>query len=248
MHYKTVVILAKSQQRDGYCIAGRELFLDRKKNCLGKWLRLVSADKFSHGAILPSHLSDDQDVSVLDVVLVPIKSKQPKPGQPDNVLIDESDRWVAKGKMPAVVMSGFVESPSNLWWQTDVPSHIVPADKDDKKHVPQSLYIIQGHQLSFTLSHRFNRFTGKFERKIKASFYYQSELYENFSVRDTKVRRMLSGQYPDVGMPDKVVTLLKGDHYFLCVSLGASFGSQKNHYKSVLTVFDFDGYLQSNYA
>jgi hypothetical protein len=62
-----------------------------------------------------------------------------------------------------------------------------------------STYIIQGDKLSFTLSHRFNRFSGKFERKLKATFYYQAELYENFSVRDTKVRRMLSGQYPDAG-------------------------------------------------
>ncbi|SHN93401.1 hypothetical protein BHECKSOX_191 [Bathymodiolus heckerae thiotrophic gill symbiont] len=58
-----------------------------------------------------------------------------QPGQPDNVLIDECDKWVKKGRVPAEVMSGFVESPSNLWQKTGVPSHIVPATKEDKKYI-----------------------------------------------------------------------------------------------------------------
>ena len=103
MHYKTVVILAKTRQRDGYSIAGRELYLERQRECLGRWVRLVSADRFSHGALLNKHFQETQegDIGVLDVVLVPVKASQAVPGQPDNVLINECDRLIPKGRIPA---------------------------------------------------------------------------------------------------------------------------------------------------
>jgi len=248
MQYKTLVILIKSKQRDGYCIAGRELYLGRREGCLGGWFRLVSSDKFSQGAILQNHLGPELSLNVLDVVLVPVKTMQPELGQPDNLLIDECDSWVIKGKIPDTIVSGFVESPDNLWWQAGVPNHIVPKGKDDEKYISQSLYLVKTEQLKFILSHQFNRFKAKYERKIRVSFQYHGHEYRGLSLRDVKVRRMLSGQYPDAGSADKVITLLKGDNYYLCVSLGTCFGVQKNHYKAVDTVFDFDGYLQANYG
>jgi len=118
---------------------------------------------------------------------------------------------------------------------------------DDKVHVPQSLYLIKPEALVFTLSHNWNDFNGRYERKIQVSFCYNNQRYFNLAMTDPKVKRMLGRQYPQAGDEARQLTLFKGDNYYLCVSLGPRFGSQQFHYKIVATVFDFDGYLQGHY-
>lgn len=250
MNYKVIVILAKTRQKDGFCIAGRELYLERKSHCLGAWVRLVSADKLSKGAILPMQceLNNQQEAEVLDVVLVPIKKNLPLPAQPDNLLIEECDSWVIKGRIPAAIMMAFIEKPDYIWYASAKPNYILPGEVKYESEVKQSLYIIQVKQLTFVLSFAYNYFTQRYERKMTAKFIYNEELYEKFPVLDPKVRRMLANQYPEKGAKSKQLTLLKKDNYYLCVGLGAAWGKYKQHYKMVMTVFDFDGYLQNHYA
>jgi len=249
MEYKTVVVLAKSNKCSGYCVAGRELYVDNDVHSLGPWVRLVSSDKASNGAIFDRHLqgTTDDNVNVLDVVIVPIEGEQIIPGQPDNLLIDESDKWTVQGKVPSMEVSTFIDTPLHLWKQENVESHVVSPLTDDENHVPQSLYLIKPEALVFTLSHDWNDFYGRFEKKIRVSFSYNGQQYTNLAMTDPKVKRMLSRQYPKAGEKEKLKTLLKGDNYYLCVSLSPRFGDQQLHYKIVATVFDFDGYLQGHY-
>jgi len=244
-----VVVLAKSNKCNGYCIAGREVYLDNEQYCLGSWMRLVSSDKASNGAIFDRHLNDTKGkaVNVLDVVSVPVDKEQVVPGQPDNILIDESRQWMVEGQLDPTEIKSFVDMPKHLWQEDDFASHIVSSAKDDINYVPQSLYLIKPDNLVFTLSHEFNGYKGSYERKIRVSFLYAKQQYCNLAMTDPKVKKMLGRKYPQAGAEPVQMTLLKGDNYYLCVSLTPRFGEQQFHYKIVATVFDFDGYLQGHY-
>lgn len=250
MDYKTIVVLAKSNKCSGYCVAGRELYLDNGAYCLGPWVRLVSSDKDSKGAIFDRHfqLTEKESINVLDVVFVAIDGEQIIPGQPDNLLINESNKWTVQGRVPAMDVSTFIDKPMHLWQQDDVESHVVSPLADDENYVPQSLYLIKPANLVFTLSHDWNDFYARFEKKIRVSFSYNDQQYNNLAMTDPKVKRMLGRQHPKAGEKAKVRTLIKGDNYYLCVSLSPRFGTQQLHYKIVATVFDFDGYLQGHYC
>jgi len=249
MSYTTMVVLAKSQKISGYCVAGRELSLEGSGPCLGAWKRLVSSDINSNGAIFDKHFqgTGQDGIKVLDVIRVPVIAEQVQPGQPDNLLIDENECWQIQGRMPASSISALSDSPASLWLQTGVDSHIVPFTVDDAAHISQSLYLIKPEQLRFSLSHEYNAFSGYYQRKIRASFDYNGQSYSNLSVTDPKVKRMLGRRYPAPGAPAVELTLMKGDNYYLCVSLTPRFGDAQHHYKLVATVFDFDGYLQEHY-
>ncbi len=250
MDYKTVVVLAKSNKCNGYCIAGREVYSDKGHHSLGAWVRLVSSDKSSNGAIFDRHFNETngEPINVLDIVHVPVKRGNAEPGQPDNILIDESDKWTVRGKVAGKELTCFIDKPTHLWQQGNIASHVVSSLADDVNHVPQSLYLIKPDDLVFKLSHDMNEYTGRFDRKIRVSFRYNNQQYCNLAMTDPKVKRMLSRQYPSQGSEAKLVTLLKGDNYYLCVSLGPRFGVKQLHYKIVATVFDFDGYLQGHYC
>ncbi len=249
MKYTTIVVLAKSQKRGGYCVAGRELFMDGQAPCLGAWKRMVSSDRDSHGAIFDKHfhISGYNTINVFDVVRVPVITAQTQPGQPDNILINENECWEIEGRMPASLIASFADNPANLWWQTGVDSNIVPSACDDVTHVLQSLYLIKPEKMLFRLTHDYNSFEGYYQRKISVSFEYKGLIYSHLAVTDPKVKRMLRRKFPGPGSPVIELALLKGDNYFLCVSLSPRFGAAQHHYKLVATVFDFDGYLQEHY-
>jgi len=250
MDYKTIVILAKTLTNKGFCIAGRELYLERSQECLGGWVRLWPEDDWLQGAFSTYHYRDEdgKGLNTLDVILVPILAAKPVPGQPDVLLVSEAIRWTIKGRLPSCTLSVLLDAPSDLWIDRYSPTHLLPAANDDVFHVSQSLYLIKPKQLTFTLSQRFNRYLQRFQRKLWASFYYNNTLYQHFDVLDPRLRCLFSRQYPKQGQQDKSVTLYKKDNYYLCVSLGPRFGRQQLHYKSVATVFDFDGYLQTHYG
>ncbi len=100
-----------------------------------------------------------------------------------------------------------------------------------------------------TLSNEFNDYEQRYKKKIVASFSYLGVNYENISVTCPSTRRILTNQYPNEGQEAVTMPLKKGgDDYVLCMSLSPRFGSDEHHYKLVATVFDFDGYLQREYA
>lgn len=245
MPYKTLVILAKSFKGGGYCLAGREL-LTTSKPTVGSWIRPVSNTQRGEIHEHHFHLTGTESINVLDVVRVPVLDNKPIPGQPENMQILESMRWQRIGRLPGSLVDVCVEHPPHLWHHAGSSADILPAAFDGADFVSQSLYLIKPQNLHIRLSHGWNDFKGDFERRIFALFDYNGQSY-CLSVTDPKVRRMLNGQYPGQGMPAKTVTLRKGDHYYLCVSLGPRFGHHLNHYKFVATIFDYDGYLQEHY-
>jgi hypothetical protein len=81
-----VVILTKSIKNGGYCVAGIDINTS-------KWVRLVSSDRDSHGALFEQDIQyrNGMNCEPLDVARVPILRKMPTAYQPENVLIDECD-------------------------------------------------------------------------------------------------------------------------------------------------------------
>ncbi len=82
---REVAILTMSSKNHGYCVAGIDL-----QN--GKWIRLVSDDVDTHGALSKEDVrySDGIYCKPLDVVRVAIDQYTPIEHQPENALIDSS--------------------------------------------------------------------------------------------------------------------------------------------------------------
>lgn len=86
--YKEIVILAKSNKRDMYCIAGIDIET-------GEWIRPISSNETLEGAVPPKDIkySDSEEVEILDVVGITFKEHRPINGQPENYLYDSSQPW-----------------------------------------------------------------------------------------------------------------------------------------------------------
>lgn len=82
---REVAILTMSSKNQGYCVAGIDL-----QN--GKWIRLVSDDVYTRGALSKNDVrySDGVYCKPLDVVRVAIDQYTPIEHQPENALIDST--------------------------------------------------------------------------------------------------------------------------------------------------------------
>lgn len=87
-----VIIMTMSSKNHGYCVAG----IDYNN---GEWVRLVSDDIPSHGALSKENTKYENGIQCapLDVVRVPVLGANPKEHQPENMLIDERRAWIKIG-------------------------------------------------------------------------------------------------------------------------------------------------------
>jgi len=250
MTFKTIIILAKSEKNRGYCIAGRELIMNGEKSALGGWIRPVSSDLTSHGALFDYHFQAKRfsKVDVLDVVNVPIIEMAPEPGQPENFLIDDQRPWQTLTRMPANMLDICIEQPKDLWLQPGYDSRIVPAALDDEKHVSQSLYVIKPSDLRFRLTHELTVYDSEptFKTKIWALFSYNDQGY-CMTVTDPIIKRLLSRRYPGPGMPANEFLIENSNEYRLCISLTPRFNAWQHHYKLVSTVFYLGGSILKDF-
>lgn len=79
----TMVVLTRSSKYGKNCVAG--INLDN-----GSWVRLVTNDESSHGAVSDEDLvcEDGNSVQVLDVIYAPVLGACDDAIQPENVLLD----------------------------------------------------------------------------------------------------------------------------------------------------------------
>lgn len=89
-----LAVLTKSSKFSGYCVAG----IDYES---GKWIRLVTEDSESHGAVGAEDLTyeNGEECQILDVVNVPITGIGQDILQPENVLMDTSKHLRLSGKL-----------------------------------------------------------------------------------------------------------------------------------------------------
>lgn len=251
MESVVMVLLAKSYKPGGRCIAGRRVeFIGENKVKLGDWVRPVANDGTGKGALTSDMYTYENGIEakVLDIVEVPIVRAFPLDGQPENYVVDATKKWKKIDCLADESIPRMTEGVSCIWNDTTTESNKVTAEYDEQGLVSQSLCLIQPQNFIVTLSNEYDNHDGKYKRKIVASFDYLNVSYANISVTCPAVRRILTNKYPQQGKDPISISLKKGDNYILCMSLSPRFGNEDIHYKLVATVFDFDGYLQRNYA
>lgn len=250
MEWKTIIILAKSYKKGHWCFAGRELVKnsDEKYEVLG-WIRPVSSDEDSQGSVFNEHseYTSGEQAKVFDIVRIPFESHSPSPGQPENWLIDECEKWELISHHGSGNASYFQDAPKDLWLELGIETDRISLAYEATVPIVQSLNIIKPEEFYVTLSNELDTYEVKYKRHITADFIYNGTHYEHLSITDPKVRRMLRNQYPGEGEESKRIRLNHIDEYRLCVSLGPRFGKGDRHYKFVATIFDNDGYIQRTY-
>lgn len=111
MEIMRLIILTESSKFSGKCVAGVDVES-------GKWVRLVSNDVATHGAIVESDLyyEDGTKCEVLDIVDVPVIRACGDEIQPENVLLDTSVymKYVGKASLADVLAKHPVENRINI--------------------------------------------------------------------------------------------------------------------------------------
>ena len=162
-----IAILTKSAKNGGYCVAG----VDVKS---GRWIRLVSGDEESHGALFDQDMQyrNGSGCRILDVVRVPILRDVPTDYQPENVLINENEYWekISELSIDDVLEIHPTETHACLL------GNIYPYITEERiESVGHSLILVKVRDLVITHPHA---------RSTKAEFKYRLNTYENMSVTD----------------------------------------------------------------
>lgn len=108
---KRIVCLANSRKRGGRCVAGRELF----KGKPDAWIRPVSDREYEELSEDERRYEDGSDVSVLDIIDVPLLRPKPKSHQPENWLLDTSRSWHRTGRFNSRSLRFLADRPGPLW-------------------------------------------------------------------------------------------------------------------------------------
>ena len=114
---KTIIILTKSKKHSGYCVAG----IDYET---GEWIRLVSSDTETEGAVPKEHLElyDGEDLEIYDVIQCKLLRPCPTLVQPENWLYDETIKWrkIGESNIDEVLDIHGYDSPEYIFGDNQV--------------------------------------------------------------------------------------------------------------------------------
>ena len=201
---RNVLILTMSSKNHGYCVAGIDI--DN-----GKWVRLVSNDEKSHGAISKRNTFYENKTTCkpLDVVKVPIIKDKPLKYQPENVLINCGIFWKKIGTIDINELIEYHEPEEHDFIFGDTCPYLKEWELQDI-----------GHSLVLVVVDNLNIYHPS-DRRTKAKFTYNGNVYNNISVTDP--------EYYDFGP-------YKFKKAFLVISLPDS-PYNDNYYKFIAKIF-----------
>lgn len=166
-----MVVLTKSSKYGNNCVAGIEV-------TTGNWVRLVTNDENSHGAVSSLDLiyKDKKNVQLLDVIDVAILGVCKDVIQPENVLLDLNKKIEKVGhiSLEEVLKIHPVETNGNILG--NVYPYITAKRVSKVRH---SLTIVEVKDLEII-----QNLNPSEEPKTKANFKYGGVEYENMSVTD----------------------------------------------------------------
>lgn len=168
-----MVVLTKSSKYGKNCVAGINL-------ANGGWVRLVTNDESSHGAVADEDLicQDGNIVQVLDIIDAPILGACNTEIQPENVLLDLGTYIEIVGKMSIEEVLKFHPLES----RSDILGNIYPYITETRVgSVGYSLTIVEVNDLEIVQE---ENLAGK--PKTKINFNYNGKQYKNISVTDEK--------------------------------------------------------------
>lgn len=157
-----------SSKNKGYCVAG----IDIENH---KWIRLISDDRLTHGALNKKAVTYDngQSCHPLDIVIVPTIKELSSEYQPENVLIDSAKKWRKIREYTAideVLKLHPLEDHKFL-----LGNQFNYITEPEIRSVGHSLILVQVRAL--TITHPYSQ-------KTKASFMYKNIFYKNIAVTD----------------------------------------------------------------
>jgi hypothetical protein len=152
---------------------------------------------------------DGSACSILDIARVPIIKRVPSDHQPENVLIDEGERWEKVGRLSVGELLALHPAEEHRYLLGNAYSYIT---KDRIGTVGHSLVLVQVSDLEITHPD---------ERKTNASFRYRGTSYKDMSVTD----------------PDHYKTPYETENAILVLSLPDTPVNERYYYKFVAKVF-----------
>lgn len=196
-----MVVLTKSSKYGKNCVAGINLGT-------GEWVRLVTNDESSHGAVSDENLVCEfgERVQILDIIDVPILCICEDEIQPENVLLNLNVPIQFVGKMPIeeVIKIHPLEIRKNILGNTY--SYV---REERAESIGYSLTLIQVNNLQIIQE---RNPLGK--PKTKAAFFYNGQQYENMSVTDERFYSVISGtSYQTAILVISIGTPYNGKHY-----------------------------------
>jgi hypothetical protein len=108
---KRFVCLANSRKLSGRCVAGKEV----TSQGVGEWIRPVSGRLGEEISEYDSRCNDGSNISVLDVIDVPMLQAQPQSYQRENWRIDPSLRWRRHGRIAMDQLPQLIDPIAPLW-------------------------------------------------------------------------------------------------------------------------------------
>lgn len=204
----TMVILTRSSKYGKNCVAG--INLDN-----GSWVRLVTNDESSHGAVSDEDLvcEDGNSVQVLDVINAPVLGTCDDAIQPENVLLDLQTYIEIVGRMSIEEVLNIHPLEFRSYILGNKYPYITEARVETVGH---SLTIVEVWDLEIVQE---ENPSGKPKTKVK--FYYNGNQYENVSVTDENFYSAENGT--------------KFNRAILVVSIGTPYNNK--YYKFVSAIY-----------
>jgi len=204
-----MVVLTKSSKFKNNCVAGIDVNT-------GKWIRLVSDDENTHGALTDNDISYQSGgkCKILDIIIVQCIQDVPTIAQPENILID-TDVYIEREGSTAienVIALHPAENHNRIFGNRY--NYIKESYLED---VDYSLTLIDSKNLNFTLQENDSG-----NLKLKVDFDYNGIRYENFSVTDP--------EYYDTKQGTTIETA------YMVISIGTPY--KDNCYKFVAKIFE----------
>ena len=171
---KDIMILTKSSKHHDYCVAGIDC-------ATGKFVRLMSNNHDKEGALSGDHMLYDYDAEaqILDIARVKIVKNSPTKIQPENVLIDENDKWQKIATVPLQETFKYLNNDVEYIFCNNKPY----LTKEEAESCNCSLIFVQVQNAHvYTIDDIQDR------KKTKMSFVFNGEEYKDIAITDPDYR------------------------------------------------------------
>lgn len=198
---KRIIILTKSSKFGKLCVAGIDY-------ATGEWVRLVSTDDITHGAVSPSVLRYENGCSadLLDVIDVEVMGNENNPIQPENYIMDSRYRIKYIRSVTIYDVINLCEGQNNRFILGNTSYYV---DEENAASIGKSLCLAIVDDLCFEQG-----VNDSGQPKIKLSFSYKGYRYTNMSVTDPHFYSVLNGKkYGQAAIVVSIGTAFRGHCY-----------------------------------
>lgn len=224
--HKTIIVLANSvRDHPNRCVAGREW----RGGAYGRWLRPVSPSGHGEVSLAERTITNGREVSVLDIVRVPVAGYQHDLLQPENWIVEGQRNWELIRRAGFSDLHPLAEEPEGIWLEPDARVDSISAQYLNANPVTQSLYLLRLERL------RLRYYRSEYHRRRRRALFEYAGLQYDLAVTDPVAETRYQARFPGPWeMPYEHT--IEGVCY-ICVSL-AHEPFQGRHYKLVATIFD----------